>query len=76
MKFSLPLLAFFGLASAQTQYTSTASAAVAAARATALTFSPTSNVAGTKFDRFVQIWLENTDYSKAIANGTNASFIP
>jgi len=48
--------AFFGTAVlAQTQYTSTAAAAVAKARATALTESPTSNVAGKTFDRFVAI---------------------
>jgi hypothetical protein len=40
---------------AQTQYTSTGTAAVAKARATALTESPTSNVAGKTFDRFVTI---------------------
>ncbi|KAK3900461.1 phosphoesterase family-domain-containing protein [Staphylotrichum tortipilum] len=68
---SLLQLSVLGLASfaaAQTQYTSTASSAVAKAAATALTLSPTSNVAGNKFERFVQIFLENTDYSKAIAN--------
>lgn len=54
---------------AQTQYTSTASTAVAKAAATALTLSPTSSVSGNTFDRFVQIWLENTDYSAAIGNG-------
>jgi len=53
---------------AQTQYTSTASSAVAKAAATALTLSPTSNVAGLTFDRFVQIWLENTDYSLAVGD--------
>ena len=44
-----------GTALAQTQYTSTGTAAVAKARATALTESPTSNVAGKTFDRFVTI---------------------
>jgi hypothetical protein len=61
--------AFFALFSAvyaQSQYTSTATAAVAKAAATALTLSPTSSVAGLTFDRFVQIWLENEDYSAAI----------
>ncbi|KAK6854654.1 Acid phosphatase [Apiospora arundinis] len=48
-----------------TMYTATATASVAAARATALTLSPTSNVQGKTFDRFVQIWLENTDYDMA-----------
>jgi hypothetical protein len=51
---------------AQSQYTSTGTAAVAQAAATALTLSPTSSVAGLTFDRFVQIWLENEDYSAAI----------
>ncbi|KAK3984562.1 phosphoesterase family-domain-containing protein [Cladorrhinum sp. PSN332] len=65
---SVALLALAAGAVAQTQYTSTAAAAVAAARATALTLSPTSNVPGKTFDRFVQIWLENVDYSVAIAD--------
>ena len=61
--------ALFALASgvyAQSQYTSTGTAAVAKAAATALTLSPTSSVAGLTFDRFVQIWLENENYSAAI----------
>lgn len=53
---------------AQVQYTSTGSAAVAKAQATALTESPTSNVAGKTFDRFVTIWCENTDYALALAD--------
>ncbi|KAK3308432.1 phosphoesterase family-domain-containing protein [Chaetomium strumarium] len=64
----LSLLGLLGGAAAQTQYTSTAVSAVAKAAATALTLSPTSNVAGNKFERFVQIFLENVDYSKAIAD--------
>ncbi|KAK3367918.1 phosphoesterase family-domain-containing protein [Podospora didyma] len=68
------LVAAAGVAFAQLQYTSTATSAVAAARATALTLSPTSNVVGATFDRFVQIFLENTDYSKAIAN-TNLAYL-
>ncbi|TVY85143.1 Acid phosphatase [Lachnellula suecica] len=53
---SITLLpAFLATAFAQTQYTSTQSSAVAKARATALTESPTSNVAGKTFDRFVAI---------------------
>ncbi len=61
--------ALFALASgvyAQSQYTSTGTAAVAKAAATALALSPTSSVAGLTFDRFVQIWLENENYSAAI----------
>jgi hypothetical protein len=56
-----------------TMYTATASASIAAARATALTLSPTSNVGGKTFDRFVQIWLENTDYD--IAAGDRESSV-
>lgn len=63
------LLAVAAQSCAQLQYTSTASSAVAQAAATALTQSPTSQVAGKTFDRFVQIWLENTDYSLAVGNG-------
>ncbi|KAK4190883.1 phosphoesterase family-domain-containing protein [Podospora australis] len=66
--FNIALVGLLGSAAAQTQYTSTGSAAVAAARATALTLSPTSNVVGRTFDRFVQIWLENVDYVDAIAD--------
>ena len=61
--------ALFALVSAvyaQSQYTSTGTAAVAKAAATALTLSPTSSVSGLTFDRFVQIWLENENYSAAI----------
>jgi hypothetical protein len=34
----------------------------------AKTSSPTSNVKGKTFDRFVNIWLENTDYESAAAD--------
>ncbi|KAK3935752.1 phosphoesterase family-domain-containing protein [Diplogelasinospora grovesii] len=67
------LCAVAGVA-AQTQYTSTGTAAVAKAAATALTLSPTSNVAGATFDRYVQIYLENTDYSMAIGD-PNLSYL-
>lgn len=33
-----------------------------------LTLSPTSNIKGKKFDRFVTIWLENQDYDTAAAD--------
>lgn len=57
---------------AQTQYTATKSASVAAARATAKTLSPTSSVKGKTFDRFVNIFLENTDFDMAAADrGSN-----
>lgn len=49
-------------------YTATAPAAVAAAAATAKVNSPTSNVPGKAFNRFVTIWLENTDYNTATAD--------
>ena len=42
--------------------------AVKQAQATALTSSPTSDVEGAVFDRFVIIWLENTDYSLAASD--------
>ncbi|KAH8663033.1 phosphoesterase family-domain-containing protein [Tricladium varicosporioides] len=65
MRSLILLQALLASAFAQTQYTSTGTAAVAKARATALTESPTSNVVGKTFDRFVTIWFENTDYSMA-----------
>lgn len=52
------------------QNTATFASDVAAAAATAKTESPTSNVPGKAFDRFVVIWLENTDYSAAAADRT------
>jgi hypothetical protein len=60
---------------AQTQYTSTAVSAVAAAKATALTLSPVSSIKGKRFDRFVQIWLENTDYDMA-AGDRGSTLLP
>ncbi|KAI0428440.1 phosphoesterase family-domain-containing protein [Xylaria sp. FL1042] len=57
-----------------TMYTATASASIAAARATALTLSPTSNVKGKTFDRFVQIFLENQDFSIA-AGDPNLAYL-
>ncbi|KAF2669114.1 phosphoesterase-domain-containing protein [Microthyrium microscopicum] len=41
------------------------SSAIAAAQATAKAISPVSNVQGKSFQRFYQVWLENTDYSAA-----------
>jgi acid phosphatase len=49
-------------------YTATDKASVEKARQTALTRSPTSNVKGKAFDRFVIIWNENTDYDKAVGD--------
>ncbi|KAK6222919.1 hypothetical protein LQW54_000730 [Pestalotiopsis sp. IQ-011] len=57
-----------------TMYTATATASVAAAQATALTLSPTSSVAGTNFDRFVQIFLENQDFDIA-AGDPNLAYL-
>jgi acid phosphatase len=39
--------------------------AIVSAAATVVPLSPVSNVKGAAFDRFFQIWLENTDYSAA-----------
>lgn len=71
MRYSLPhfaVAAFITTVAGQTQYTATGAAAVAKARATALTESPTSYVKGKTFDRFVTIFLENTDYDSAAAD--------
>ena len=65
----LPLCATLALiAVTLAQNTQTSAAAVASAAATALTTSPTSHVPGKAFDRFVVIWLENTDYDKAVGD--------
>jgi acid phosphatase len=48
--------------------TATDTADVYAAQATALTLSPTSNVKGAAFDKYVSIWFENTDYNMATAD--------
>jgi hypothetical protein len=65
MRSSLIIAGIFTTAFGQVQYTSTGTAAIAKAKATALTESPTSNVAGKSFSRFVTIWCENTDYDMA-----------
>jgi hypothetical protein len=65
MRSSLIFVGLFTTVFGQTQYTSTGTAAVAKARATAKTESPTSNVSGKSFNRFVTIWCENTDYDMA-----------
>jgi acid phosphatase len=58
------LLAFVGALALATGTTTTeetpTQAEIDAARATALPYSPVSNVKGLAFDRFVNIWLENT----------------
>lgn len=50
------------------QNTLTSPVDVARAAATARTNSPTSNVKGRAFDRIAIIWLENTDYAKAVGD--------
>ena len=57
-----------GSAVAQSLNTATSTAAVYAAQATAKTDSPVSDVAGAAFDRIAIIWLENTDYAKAVGD--------
>ncbi|KAF2436728.1 phosphoesterase-domain-containing protein [Tothia fuscella] len=50
------------------QNTATGTAEVAAAAATAKSSSPVSYVKGKAFDRIAIIWLENTDYDKAVGD--------
>ncbi|KAG5970750.1 hypothetical protein E4U55_001459, partial [Claviceps digitariae] len=52
----------------ETRYTATGVEDVAKAAATALTSSPTSQVKGKAFDRFVIIYFENQNYDKAFDN--------
>lgn len=72
----LPLLAGAVAAQAETMYTSTDPADVYAARSTVKTASPTSNVTGKAFDRFVVIWLENTDYNIAYGDSLYSRVLP
>lgn len=61
-----PLISLILLATtAYAKNTATGTKEVAAAAATAATSSPTSFVKGKAFDRFVVVWLENTDFDKA-----------
>ncbi|KAJ5633247.1 hypothetical protein N7490_009586 [Penicillium lividum] len=68
------LTAFVGalaLASAETISSSDdypSAAEVAASQASVLPYSPVSNVKGLAFNRFAQIWIENTDYDVAAAD--------
>ena len=48
--------------------TATDASDVYAAQATAKTETVTSKVKGHAFDRYVSIWLENTDYEQAAAD--------
>ncbi|KAJ5550603.1 Phosphoesterase [Penicillium sp. DV-2018c] len=57
------LLAFIGaLALVHASKEKPTQAEIDAARAKALPYSPVSNVKGLAFDRFVNIWIENTDF--------------
>lgn len=49
-----------GLALASASLETPSQAEIDAARATVQPFSPVSNVKGLAFDRFAQIWIENT----------------
>lgn len=65
------LISLILLATATTafaQNTATGTREVAAAAATAVTNSPTSDVKGKVFDRFVVVWLENTDFDKSVGD--------
>lgn len=53
---------------ANAQNTATSTVDVAAAAATAKTDHSTSKIGGKAFDRIAIIWLENTDYDKAIGD--------
>ncbi|KAL2796409.1 phosphoesterase family-domain-containing protein [Aspergillus keveii] len=64
------LLGGLTLSLAQTSSEQTPSVAdIEAARATTLPHSPVSNVKGKSFQRFINIWLENTDYESAANEG-------
>jgi hypothetical protein len=69
------LFASGAVAQYQDLYTATGTAEVAAAAATALTTSPTSHVKGKAFDRFVVVWLENTDYDMAANDRKSLSHV-
>jgi acid phosphatase len=73
---SFVVVAFASLAAmSPVSPTATDAQDVYAAQATAKTESPTSHVPGKAFDRYVSIWLENTDYDVALADRrSNLSF--
>lgn len=52
----------------ETRYTATGTKEVAEAAATAKTSSPTSQVKGKAFDRFVVIYFENQNYDKSFGD--------
>ena len=62
---TIAAFAISGVAAQVNRYTATSTSAVFAAQATAKTGHETSKVPGKAFDRFMTIWLENTDFSMA-----------
>jgi acid phosphatase len=52
------------------------SSAVASSVQTAAALSPVSNVKGAAFDRFFQVWLENTDYDAAARDASQKYALP
>jgi hypothetical protein len=72
--FLVAFFSVFNLTVVVAQNTATATSDIAQAAATARTLSPFSNVKGKAFDRFVVIWLENTNYDKA--SGDRKLIIP
>jgi acid phosphatase len=75
---SFVVMAFASLAATSpVSLTATDAQDVYAAQATAKTESPTSHVPGKAFDRYVSIWLENTDFDVALADRrSNLPFRP
>jgi hypothetical protein len=76
MRFSLvsAIAIVGGVSSVIAQNTATSTSVVEAAAATALTLSPTSHVWGKAFDRFVVIYLENTDQTTAFEDRENSMY--
>lgn len=68
MSILLRTLLFILAVSVAAQNTLTSPVDVAQAAATARTNSPTSSVKGKAFDRIAIVWLENTDYDKAVGD--------
>jgi hypothetical protein len=62
---ALAALTIAGAVAQSDKYTASKVASVDSAQATAPTTHKTSHVKGKVFDRFVTIWLENTDFDKA-----------
>lgn len=68
LSLGLAAITLAGTTFAQTLNTATGTSAVYAAQATAKTDSPVSFIPGAAFDRLAIVWLENTDYSKAVGD--------